>query len=250
MLEVEALSAGYGRAQALWDVSLTVGDREIVTIIGPNGAGKSTLVNVLAGMHPSWGGRIIFDGVDLTTLKPHEVCAAGIAVVPEGRQVFPDMTVSDNLQIGAYHTAARSARKETYDRVCDIFPILGERTQQLAGSLSGGEQQMLAIGRALMAQPRLLLLDEPSLGLDATARRRQADLRRQQTRDGDHPAMLWSTHMVEELEGADRIVLLVAGQVVRIGTPAELIAESGAANLTDAYIALAGVKRRVTEELG
>lgn len=229
MLEVEALSAGYGRAQALWDVSLTVGDREIVTIIGPNGAGKSTLVNVLAGMHPSWGGRIIFDGVDLTTLKPHEVCAAGIAVVPEGRQVFPDMTVSDNLQIGAYHTAARSARKETYDRVCDIFPILGERTQQLAGSLSGGEQQMLAIGRALMAQPRLLLLDEPSLGLAPVIVDSIFEILRRIHEQGT-AVLVVEQNVVEALELAARGYVLEQGQIVKEAAASSLLDDPAVRN--------------------
>lgn len=229
MLEVEALSAGYGRAQALWDVSLTVGDREIVTIIGPNGAGKSTLVNVLAGMHPSWGGRIILDGVDLTTLKPHEVCAAGIAVVPEGRQVFPDMTVSDNLQIGAYHTAARSARKETYDRVCDIFPILGERTQQLAGSLSGGEQQMLAIGRALMAQPRLLLLDEPSLGLAPVIVDSIFEILRRIHEQGT-AVLVVEQNVVEALELAARGYVLEQGQIVKEAAASSLLDDPAVRN--------------------
>lgn len=165
MLEVESIASGYGRAQALWDVSLRVGDGEIVTIIGPNGAGKSTLVSVLAGLLPVWEGDVRLDGTDLTSLKPHNVCSAGIAVVPEGRQVFAGMTVGDNLEIGAYNANARQERDETHRWVSEIFPILAERRQQMAGSLSGGEQQMLAIGRALMARPRLLLLDEPSLGL-------------------------------------------------------------------------------------
>jgi len=165
MLEVESIASGYGRAQALWDVSLRVGDGEIVTIIGPNGAGKSTLVSVLAGLLPAWEGDVRLDDTDLTSLKPHHVCSAGIAVVPEGRHVFADMTVGDNLEIGAYNAKARQERDETHRWVSEIFPILAERRQQMAGSLSGGEQQMLAIGRALMARPRLLLLDEPSLGL-------------------------------------------------------------------------------------
>ena len=136
MLDVTAIESGYGRAQALWDVSLTVRDNEIVTIIGPNGAGKSTLVNVLAGLLPVWRGSVDLDGIELTERKPHQVSAAGIAVVPEGRQVFSDMTVADNLDMGAYHQAARPGRDAAYDRVCEIFPILAERQAQMAGSLS------------------------------------------------------------------------------------------------------------------
>ena len=165
MFEVRSVTAGHGAAQALWDVSLDVATEEIVTIIGPNGAGKSTLVKVLAGIMPAWGGSVKLDGVELTSLRSNDVCGAGIAVVPEGRQVFADMSVGDNLGIGAYHKAARPHRDESYAFVSEIFPILHERKDQMAGSLSGGEQQMLAIGRALMARPRLLLLDEPSLGL-------------------------------------------------------------------------------------
>ncbi len=165
MLEVNAVQAGYGGAQVLWDVSLRVGDGEIVTILGPNGAGKTTLVNVLAGIHPATAGQVVLDGVDLTRIKPHEVGEHGVAVVPEGRRIFPDMSVFDNLEVGAYHKKARAHADETRERVYEIFPILKDRSRQEAGSLSGGEQQMLAVGRALMARPSLLLLDEPSLGL-------------------------------------------------------------------------------------
>ena len=229
MLEVESLSAGYGRAQALWDVSLTVGDREIVTIIGPNGAGKSTLVNVLAGMHPRWGGGITLDGEDLTAMKPHQVCAAGIAVVPEGRQVFPDMTVTDNLQIGAYHPAARSARNETYARVCDIFPILAERAEQMAGSLSGGEQQMLAIGRALMAQPRLLLLDEPSLGLAPVIVDSIFEILRQIHSQGT-AVLVVEQNVVEALELAARGYVLEQGRVVKAAAATSLLDDPAVRN--------------------
>lgn len=165
MLEVRGVAAGYGQAGALWDVSLRVEDGEVVTILGPNGAGKSTLVNVLGGLHRASGGSIQLDGRELGGVPGDEVCAAGIAVVPEGRRVFPTMTVLDNLDVGAYHKAARLHRDESYARVCEIFPLLADRSTQLAGSLSGGEQQMLAIGRALMSSPTLLVLDEPSHGL-------------------------------------------------------------------------------------
>ncbi|HEX6471879.1 MAG TPA: ABC transporter ATP-binding protein [Streptosporangiaceae bacterium] len=165
MLEITDLAAHYGDAQALWDVSLEVRDGEIVTIIGPNGAGKTTLVHTIAGVHPATGGRVVFDGSDLTRLPAHRVCSRGVAIVPEGRRVFPHMTVEENLALGAYRKGARATHRATRDRVCELFPRLAERFHQPAGRLSGGEQQMLAIGRALMAEPRLLLLDEPSLGL-------------------------------------------------------------------------------------
>lgn len=165
MLEIRNLDAFYGDAQALWGVDLDVAEGEIVSIVGPNGAGKSTLVNAIAGMHRSVRGRIALVGVDLTTVPAHRVCDHGVAAVPEGRRVFPAMSVSENLNLGAYRKAARADHRAELDRVHRLFPVLADRATQLAATLSGGEQQMLAIGRALMARPRLLILDEPSLGL-------------------------------------------------------------------------------------
>jgi branched-chain amino acid transport system ATP-binding protein len=165
MLEVRELDAWYGDARALWNVELDVGDGEVVGIIGPNGAGKSTLVASIAGLHPSVRGRIAIDGVDVVGLPAHRVGGQGVAIVPEGRRVFPHMSVHDNLCLGAFRRAARADHRRTMAEVFGLFPRLSARSSQLAGSLSGGEQQMLAIGRALMALPRLLLLDEPSLGL-------------------------------------------------------------------------------------
>lgn len=222
MLEVRGVASGYGTAQALWEVSLRVEDDEIVTIIGPNGAGKSTLVNVLAGIHPAWEGQVILDGDELTALKPHQVCSAGIAVVPEGRQVFPEMTVRDNLEIGAYHAAARPHRGDTYQRVCEIFPILGERGNQLAGSLSGGEQQMLAIGRALMARPRVLLLDEPSLGLAPVIVDSIFEVLGQINREGV-AVLVVEQNVVEALELASRGYVLEQGRIVKEAPAADLL---------------------------
>ena len=165
MLEVSGLSVRYGQAAALWDVSLAVANGEVVCIVGPNGAGKSTLVNTIAGLHRAWAGSIRMDGHDVTSLPAHRVCGHGLAIVPEGRRIFPGMTVRDNLDLGAYRPEARDRHDESLAWVLGLFPRLAERAGQLAGTLSGGEQQMLAIGRALMAQPRLLLMDEPSLGL-------------------------------------------------------------------------------------
>jgi branched-chain amino acid transport system ATP-binding protein len=165
VLEVRGLDVFHGDARALEGIDIDVAEGEIVSIVGPNGAGKSTLVNTLAGIHRSTRGRILMRGVDVTRVAPHRVCSHGLAIVPEGRRIFPDMTVQDNLELGAYRAEARRRRDPTRRWVHDLFPRLRERRSQLAGSLSGGEQQMLAIGRALMAAPRLLLLDEPSLGL-------------------------------------------------------------------------------------
>jgi branched-chain amino acid transport system ATP-binding protein len=165
MLEVRGLDAGYGEALALRSLDLRVDDGEIVAVVGPNGAGKSTLVNVIAGIHRASAGTVEWDGIDLAGLPGHRVCDNGIAIVPEGRRLFPRMTVRENLELGAYRRSARPHRDEGLAWVHELFPRLAERSSQLAGSLSGGEQQMVAIGRALMARPRVLLLDEPSLGL-------------------------------------------------------------------------------------
>jgi branched-chain amino acid transport system ATP-binding protein len=165
MLEVANLQACYGAAPALWDVSLRVGRGELVCVVGPNGAGKSTLINVIAGMHRARGGSLAFDGQDITQLASHRFCAAGIAIVPEGRRLFTGMSVRDNLELGSYLPQAKAQRAASMEYVLSLFPALAQKLQSPAGSLSGGQQQMVAIGRALMSRPQLLLLDEPSLGL-------------------------------------------------------------------------------------
>jgi branched-chain amino acid transport system ATP-binding protein len=165
MLEVQGLQAAYGAAPALWDVSLRVDRGELVCVVGPNGAGKSTLINVIAGLHRARGGRLSLDGRDITQLASHRFCAAGIAIVPEGRRLFTGMSVRDNLELGSYLPGSRVQRMHTLEQVLALFPALVTKLPHLAGSLSGGQQQMVAIGRALMSRPQLLLLDEPSLGL-------------------------------------------------------------------------------------
>jgi len=165
LLDVASLSVFYGEARALRDVDLRIEDGEIASVVGPNGAGKSTLVNALAGLLRDRTGTIVMDGVDLMRPAGHEVCEYGLAIVPEGRRIFAGMSVRDNLVLGGYRRTARVHREERLARVHALFPILGERADQRAGTLSGGEQQMLALGRALMSGPKLLLLDEPSLGL-------------------------------------------------------------------------------------
>jgi branched-chain amino acid transport system ATP-binding protein len=165
MLDVRGLDVFYGEARALRQVDLVIEDGELVSVVGPNGAGKTTLVSAIAGLVRDRSGQITLDGVDLMRPRSHEVCEHGIAVVPEGRRLFAGMSVRDNLVLGGYRRSARAQREERLTRVHELFPILHERAQQHAGTLSGGEQQMLALGRALMAGPRLLLLDEPSLGL-------------------------------------------------------------------------------------
>ncbi|MEM8853006.1 MAG: ABC transporter ATP-binding protein [Pseudomonadota bacterium] len=163
MLKVDSLTAAYGRIEVLHDLSLEVDTGEIVAIVGANGAGKTTLMKVIAGVHPAAAGRIVIDGDDMTGSPPHKRVGAGVALVPEGRQVFSPLSVADNLALGAFRRAGEPEADRA--KMESLFPILKERTRQAAGSLSGGQQQMLAIARALMSRPRLLLLDEPSMGL-------------------------------------------------------------------------------------
>jgi len=165
LLRAEAITAGYGKMSILHEVSLLVSPGELVTVIGPNGAGKSTAFKVIVGFLRPTGGRVIFDGQDITGLRPDQVLPRGLAYVPQGRIVLPQMTVLENLEMGAYIERDSRKIREALDRVYTLFPILAERRVQKAGTMSGGEQQMVAIGRALMTTPKLVLLDEPSLGL-------------------------------------------------------------------------------------
>jgi branched-chain amino acid transport system ATP-binding protein len=165
MLEINHIDVYYGDLQALWDVSLTIGEGEIVTLVGSNGAGKSTLMKTISGLLKVRAGYIDFDNIRLDRLPAHRIVELGISMVPEGRRLFPQMTVLENLEMGASINPARQARLNTLTWIYELFPILKERAKQMAGTLSGGEQQMLAIGRALMSQPKILLIDEMSLGL-------------------------------------------------------------------------------------
>jgi branched-chain amino acid transport system ATP-binding protein len=221
VLDVRGLDVHYGDAQALWSVDLGVGPGETVAVVGPNGAGKSTLVNAIAGLQPPSAGQILVGGTDVSRLPAHRVCTAGVAIVPEGRRVFAQMTVADNLALGAYRPAARRAHRATLARVHALFPRLAERAGQLAGSLSGGEQQMVAIGRALMATPTLLLLDEPSLGLAPVVVDEVYDA------IGAIASSGVSVLVVEQdvrraLAASRRGYLLSEGRVATTGTPAEL----------------------------
>ena len=165
LLELRGVDVSYGDLPALRSVSMTIDEGEIVTVVGANGAGKTTMLRTISGLLRAKAGEIVLDGRRIDRLASHEVVAGGVVQVPEGRKIFPGLTVRENLELGSYARRARPHRRQELARVCELFPILRERARQTAGTMSGGQQQMLAIGRALMAQPRLLMLDEPSLGL-------------------------------------------------------------------------------------
>jgi branched-chain amino acid transport system ATP-binding protein len=224
MLEVERLQVAYGDAIAIWDVSLAVGEGELVSVVGPNGSGKTTLINTIAGLLPVRSGGLRFLGEDLTRVAPHEVSSRGIAIVPEGRRLFGGMTVEENLEIGGYTPAARAARGARLERVYQLFPVLRTRRRQVAGTLSGGQQQMVAIGRALMAGPRLLLLDEPSLGLAPAIVDQVFEVIEALHRDGT-AVLLVEQNVPRALAVAARAYVLAEGRIVPAGTPAALLAE-------------------------
>jgi branched-chain amino acid transport system ATP-binding protein len=219
------MSAFYGDAQALHGVDLRIDDGEIVSVVGPNGAGKTTLVNSLAGLLSDRDGEIVLDRVDLTHLPGHRVCDYGVAIVPEGRRVFAGMSVRDNLSIGAYRRSARAAHGDRLSLVYDLFPVLESRSGQRAGTLSGGEQQMLAIGRALMSGPRLLLLDEPSLGLAPVVVDTLFDVLQDINRAGVS-MLLVEQNVTRALAISQRGYLLSDGRILRSGTGEELLQDA------------------------
>jgi len=224
MLEAKGLHVGYGDAPALWDVSLSVGAGEIVSVLGPNGAGKTTLVNAIARLLPIRRGSLRFDGAEVTAANAQEMCNRGVALIPEGRRLFTRMSVEENLELGSYRRAARSARAEMIERVYAMFPILAERRRQLAGTMSGGQQQMLAIGRALMAQPKLLLIDEPSLGL-APLIVEQVFATIRTIHASGVSILLIEQNVTKALDLVERAYVLEGGRIVAEGRPDQLRAE-------------------------
>jgi branched-chain amino acid transport system ATP-binding protein len=224
MLEVCDIDVFYGDAQALDRVSIDVEEGKIVAIVGANGAGKTSLIRTIAGMQRPARGRITFRGADITGWPSHRVCNAGIGQVAEGRQVFATLTVRENLEVAALLRRARSKRAESLARVFAMFPILGERERQAAGTLSGGEQQMLAIGRCLMGRPDLVMFDEPSLGLAPAIVQEMLKTIRELNRDG-LTCVLVEQNVAVSLRLADRAYVLENGRITLTGTGAELLAD-------------------------
>jgi branched-chain amino acid transport system ATP-binding protein len=232
MLRAERLQVAYGDATALWDVSLTVAEGELVAVVGPNGAGKTTLVNALARLLPIRAGTLTFAGADRTRVSAQEMCRQGVAIIPEGRRLFTGMTVEENLELGCYRRAARRHRADGLARVYALFPILAERRRQLAGTMSGGQQQMIAIGRALMARPRLLLVDEPSLGL-APLVVEEVFMALRDIHAGGVSILLIEQNVAKALEIAQRAYVLEGGRIVTEGRPEALLAQP---HIREAYL--------------
>jgi branched-chain amino acid transport system ATP-binding protein len=222
MLEVRDVAADYGDVRALWDITLHVNSGEIVVLVGPNGAGKTTLMRSIAGLHRPAAGTVHMEGTALHTLAAHRIVERGLILVPEGRHLFGEMTVQENLWVGAYAARARRERQQSVARVFEIFPLLKERQRQIAATLSGGQQQMLAIGRALMGLPRLLLLDEPSVGLAPIVVQDIFEVIRRINRQGITVLLVeQNAHLALEL--ADRAYILEQGRVAGEGKGQELL---------------------------
>ena len=233
LLQIEELRGGYGEVEVLRGISMNIGAGEIVAVLGSNGAGKSTLNNTVCGLYPAFSGRVRFDGRDITRERYTDIVAAGLIQVPEGRRVFPNLTVQENLELGSYRRG-RDRRARNLERVFDIFPRLRERIPQRAGTLSGGEQQMLAIGRGIMSEPRLLVLDEPSLGLSPLLVDEMFTLIKRMNDDG-LAILLVEQNVGQSLEIAQRAYVMENGAIVFSGTPPELLANS---DLKRAYLGI------------
>jgi branched-chain amino acid transport system ATP-binding protein len=233
-LAVHGLEVAYRDVTAVWDATFEVGEGEIVALVGANGAGKTTTLKAVSGLLKSRGGAIRLGGEDLARLPPAEIVARGVVHVPEGRKLFPDMTVRDNLLLGGYHRAARPHQRERLERVFGIFPRLQERERQVAGTLSGGEQQMVAIGRGLMAGPRVLMLDEPSLGLAPIMVEEMFRVIAEINRQGV-TVLLVEQNTEHALAIAQRAFVLESGRVVLSGTGRELLAHP---RVREAYLGL------------
>jgi branched-chain amino acid transport system ATP-binding protein len=234
MLEVNAVNTFYGKVRALWDVSLRIDEKEIVALVGANGAGKTTMLNTISGLlHPT-SGSIQFCGLKIDRMLSHQIVKIGISHIPEGGKPFPDMTVHENLEMGAYSDATWRKREETLEQVYKIFPILKERKGQLARTLSGGERQMLALGRGLMSRPKLCTLDEPSYGLGPLLVKEIFNVIKA-LRDQGMTLLLVEQNVQQTLEIADRSYVLENGRIVSEGKSRELLQND---HIKKAYLGL------------
>ncbi|MYG51866.1 MAG: ABC transporter ATP-binding protein [Rhodospirillaceae bacterium] len=234
MLSISGLNLFYGDAQALDDVSLEVDAGDIVAVVGSNGAGKSSLIRTIAGIEKPRSGTIVYKGVDITGWPSHRVCNLGVGQVAEGRQIFAGLTVRENLEVGAYLERGRGKSAETMERVFAMFPILLERAEQQAGTLSGGEQQMLAIGRCLLGQPELIMFDEPSLGLAPTIVQEVFGIVERLNADGT-PIILVEQNVAVSLKMANRAYVLENGRIVLSGPGEDLLQDD---RVREAYLGL------------
>ena len=234
MLTLNNIDAGYGAFQALFDISMQVEAGEAVAVIGANGAGKTTLLRVISGLLSATAGTMLMEGVSLRAIAPHRIVESGISHVPESRRLFPRLSVESNLKMGAYIAAARAQFTERLDYVYGLFPRLRERRAQLAGTLSGGEQQMCAIARALMSGPKLVLLDEPSMGLAPVVVQQVFELVRRIRSDG-YTVLIVEQNVRQVLKIADRAYLLEVGRIKASGPAAELLASD---EIRKAYMGL------------
>ena len=235
LLEVQGIGSGYGDVPVLSDVSLSVDADEIVSVVGANGAGKTTLLSTISGLLPCTAGTIRFDGEQIERLAAHDVVTRRLVMVPEGGRLFPFMTVLENLELGAFNASARPNLKASLDAVLAHFPILAERRQQLAGSLSGGERQMCAIARAMMSQPKLLMLDEPSLGLSPLMVERVFELILSLAREKNIAVLLVEQNVGDALGMANRGYIIEHGRVIKSGSGDALLADQ---DVQRAYLGL------------
>lgn len=234
MLELEKVSSGYGKVQILWDVSFQIKEKEIVSIIGPNGAGKTTLVKTIMGLLPAKSGTVSFKGEAIQKLPPYEIVKKGLVMIPEGREIFPRMTVEENLQLGAYTIKDKNVVKDTKEKVYQIFPVLKKKEKAKAQTLSGGEQQMLVICRSLMSNPQLLILDEPSLGLAPIIVEKVLDTVTKINEDGV-TILLVEQNIRDSLGVADRGYVLEEGKIILEGEGRELLSNS---HIKEVYLGL------------
>jgi branched-chain amino acid transport system ATP-binding protein len=234
MLELTKVSSGYGMVQILWDISFQVREKEIISIIGPNGAGKTTLVKTIMGLLPAKAGTIDFKGQAIEKLPPYEIVQKGLVMIPEGREVFPRMTVEENLLLGAYTIKDHDIVKDSKEKVYQLFPVLKKKARGLAQTLSGGEQQMLVICRSLMSRPQLLILDEPSLGLAPIIAEKVLDTVSKINDDGV-TVLLVEQNIRDSLEIANRAYVLEEGKIILEGEARELLSNS---HIKEVYLGL------------